>query len=211
MEGVLDLYAEPYDPKRPVVCFDETSKQLLSEVQSPLPMEPGQPERFDYEYRREGAANLFLFSEPLAGWRHVEVTEHRTKADFARQMKALVDGYHPQAEVIRVVCDNLNTHSPSSLYEAFPPGEARRITQKLEFHYTPKHASWLNMAEIEFSLLSRQCLDRRIPDTVTLRREVAAWEGDRNQAKAKINWMFKVENARTKLKRLYPKCQNSCG
>ena len=211
MEDLLDLYAEPYDPVRPVVCFDETSKQLLSEVHPPLPMEPGKPGRVDYEYRREGTANLFLSFEPLAGWRHVEVTEQRTKVDFARQMKALVDVHYPEAEVIRLVCDNLNTHSPASLYEAFPPEEARRITQKLEFHYTPKHGSWLNMAEIEFSLLSRQCLDRRIPDDPALKAEVGAWEGDRNQAKAKINWMFRVEDARTNLKRLYPECQNSCG
>jgi hypothetical protein len=211
MEDVLDLYAEPYKSKKPVVCFDETSKQLLSEVHSALPMEPGKPQRVDYEYHREGTANLFLFSEPLSGWRHLEVTEQRTKRDFAQQMKVLVDVHYPQAEVIRLVCDNLNTHSPASLYEAFSPEEARRITQKLEFHYTPKHGSWLNMAEMEFSLLSRQCLGRRIPNRVILAEEVAAWEAQRNEAKAKINWMFRVEDARTKLNRLYPDYHNSCG
>ena len=164
MEDVLELYAEPYDPRRPKVNFDETSKQLISETRRPLPAQPGQPERFDYEYEREGTRNLFLFTEPQAGWRHLNITEQRTMVDFAHQMKWLVDVAYPEAEVIRVVLDNLNTHKAASLYEAFAPEEARRIVKKLEFHYTPKHGSWLNMAEIELSVLQRQCLARRIPD-----------------------------------------------
>ena len=204
MEDVLDLYEEPEDPDEPVVCFDETNKQLTKETRTPLPMEPGVPERYDYEYERNGTANLFLFFVPKTGWRHVEVTERRTKKDFAHQMKALVDVHCPEARRIHLVLDNLNTHSPASLYEAFPPEEARRIARKLVFHYTPKHGSWLNQAEIEFSLLSRQCLDRRIPDRETLTIEVAAWELPRNTNKAKIHWMFKVEDARTKLQRFYP-------
>ncbi len=204
MEDVLDLYAEPYDPARPLVGFDETSKQLVAETRVPLPMEPGKPERIDYEYERNGTANLFLLCQPLGGWRHVEVTDHRTKHDFALQMRALVDRHFPDATGIRVVLDNLNTHTPAALYEAFEPAEARRILKKLEFHYTPLHGSWLNMAELEFSMLSRQCLGRRIPDRATLETEVAAWETARNEQHATIHWQFTVEDARTKLHRLYP-------
>lgn len=204
MEDVLDLYEEPYDPKRPKVNFDETSKQLIEEVRQPLPLKPGQAERFDYEYRRNGTRNLFMFCEPQAGWRHISVTARRTKRDFAYQMRWLVDERYPEAEVIRVVMDNLNTHKWASLYEAFEPGEARRILRKLEFHYTPKHASWLNMAEIELSVLMRQCLDRRIPDEETLNREVRAYEDRRNEAKATIDWQFTCKDARVKLHRLYP-------
>jgi hypothetical protein len=204
MEDLLDLYAEPYDPARPVVNFDEMSKQLVAETRVPLPMQPGSPERVDYEYERNGTANLFLFAQPLGGWRHVEVTDRRTKHDFARQMQALVDRHFPDAEVIRVVLDNLNTHTPAALYEAFPPTEARRILRRLEFHYTPVHGSWLNMAELEFSMLSRQCLGRRIPDRDTLATEVAAWEAARNEQRATIRWQFTVEDARVKLHRLYP-------
>jgi len=163
MEDVLNLYAQPYDPQRPVVCFDEQPRQLLADVRSPLPAAPGSPSRIDYEYRRGGTANLFLLFEPKAGWRHVEVSEHRTSGDFAQQMKALVDIHHPQAPRIAVVLDNLSTHSPAALYQTFPPDEAFRLMQRIEFHYTPKHGSWLNMAELEFSVLNRQCLDRRIP------------------------------------------------
>jgi DDE superfamily endonuclease len=204
MEDVLDLYAEPHDPKRPWVCFDETSKQLVAETRTPLPMEPGQPERFDYEYERNGTANLFLLCQPLAGWRHVAVTDRRTKHDFAEQMQALVDVHFPDAEKIRVVLDNLNTHTPAALYEAFPAAEARRIAKKLEFHYTPVHGSWLNMAELEFSMLARQCLGRRIPDRATLETEVATWQAARNEQRATIRWQFTVEDARSKLHRLYP-------
>jgi len=204
MEDVLDLYAEPYDPKRPQVGFDETSKQLVAETRTPLPMQPGLPKRCDYEYERNGTANLFLLCQPLGGWRHVEVTDRRTKHDFALQMRALVDRHFPDAELIRVVLDNLNTHTPAALYEAFAPAEARRILKKLEFHYTPLHGSWLNMAELEFSMLSRQCLGRRIPDRATLETEVAAWEAARNEQRATIHWQFTVEDARVKLHRLYP-------
>jgi len=204
MEDLLDLYAEPYDPKRPVVGFDETSKQLLAETRIPLPIGPGTPERVDYEYERRGTANLFLLCEPLGGWRHVAVTDRRTKHDFAAQMRNLVDRYFPGAAVIRVVLDNLNTHTPAALYEAFDPAEARRILKKLEFHYTPVHGSWLNMAELEFSMLSRQCLGRRIPDRDTLATEVAAWQAARNEQRATIRWQFTVEDARAKLHRLYP-------
>jgi hypothetical protein len=174
MEDLLDLYAEDFDPLRPVVCFDELPYQLVAETCLPLPMQPGKPLRYDYEYRRNGTCNLFMFFQPLAGWRHVEVTEQRTKRDFAYQMKALVDVHFPQAEVIRVVLDNLNTHSPAALYEVFEPQEARRIVRKLEFHYTPKHGSWLNMAEIEISVLDRQCLDRRLAEISIVRSEVLA-------------------------------------
>jgi hypothetical protein len=204
MEALLDLYAEPYDPARPVVGFDETSKQLVAETRTPLPMAPGRPERVDYEYERNGTANLFLLCQPLRGWRHVDVTERRTKDDFARQMRDLVDRHFPDATVIRVVLDNLNTHTPAALYEAFPPAEARRVLRKLEFHYTPVHGSWLNMAEIEFSLLSRQCLGRRIPDRDILATEVAGWEAARNEQRATVRWQFTVDDARTKLHRLYP-------
>ena len=204
MEDILDLYAEPYDPQRPVVCFDESSTQLLSDARPPEPVRPGSPAREDCEYRREGTRNLFLACEPLAGWRHVAVTERRTIEDFARQMRWLVDEAYPEADVIRVVLDNLNTHRVASLYEAFPPAEARRIARRLEFHYTPKHGSWLNMAEIEFSVFSRSCLGQRLPDEESLCREVQALEQERNQAQARINWRFSIQDARTKLHRLYP-------
>ncbi len=204
MEDVLELYAEPYDAKRPKVNFDETSKQLIQETRQALPARPGQPARFDYEYERNGTRNLFLFTEPQTGFRHVNVTEQRTMIDFAHQMQWLVDEAYPEADVIRVVLDNLNTHKAASLYEAFAPAEARRIVKKLEFHYTPKHGSWLNMAEIELSVLQRQCLARRIADEATLVDEIAAWEKERNEKQATIDWRFSVTDARDKLKRLYP-------
>lgn len=204
MEDVLDLYAEPYDPQRPQVCFDESPVQLVSETRSSLPVRPGRIACYDYEYKREGTANLFLFVQPLLGWRQVNVTARRTKQDFARQMKLLVDVYFPEAILIRLVVDNLNTHTPAALYETFAPDEARRITRKLEFHYTPKHGSWLNMAECEFAVLDTQCLDRRIPNIGTLKREIDAWQTKRNQDKTKINWQFGTDSARVKLKRLYP-------
>ncbi len=209
MEDVLDLYAEPYDPKRPQVCFDEASFQLIIEKRLPLPIRPGQPERFDYEYKRNGTRNLFMFSQPLGGWRHVKVTERRTKIDYAHCMKDLVDVFFPDVDVIRVVQDNLNTHTPAALYEAFEPSEAKRILNRLEFHYTPKHGSWLDMAEIEIGILSRQCLDRRIPDEDTLRREIAAWEASRNEQQATIEWRFTSSDARVKLNRLYPDISES--
>jgi DDE superfamily endonuclease len=204
MEDVLDLYEEPYDPTRPKVNFDETSKQLIAETRMPLLPQPGRPALYDYEYQRNGTRNLFMFCEPQAGWRHIAVTEHRTMQDFAHQMRWLVDERYPEADLIRVVLDNLNTHKPASLYETFEPAEARRILKKLEFHYTPKHGSWLNMAEIEFSILQRQCLDRRIPDEAMLTREVAAYEDARNAAHATIAWRFTPTKAREKLHRLYP-------
>jgi hypothetical protein len=204
MEDVLDLYAEPYDPRRPKVNFDEKSVQLIAETRPALPGQPGQPARIDYEYQRNGTANLFVFCEPQAGWRHFAVTERRTMQDFAQQMRWLVDERYPEAEVIRVVLDNLNTHKPASLYETFPPDEARRIRKKLEFHYTPKHGSWLNMAEIELSIVQRQCLDRRLPDVATLTHELQAYEKHRNTQHATIDWQFSTQDARTKLRRLYP-------
>lgn len=204
MEDVLDLYAEEYDEKHPTVGFDETSKQLIAETRQSIPARDGQVERFDYEYERRGARNLFMMCEPKRGWRHVEVTEQRTMQDFARQMKWLVDEAYPEAERVRVVLDNLNTHRAASLYETFAPAEARRILRKLEFHYTPKHGSWLNIAEIELSVFSRQCLDRRIGDEETLKGEIKKLEDKRNAAGAKIEWRFTSEDARRKLHRLYP-------
>ena len=204
MEDVLDLYAEPYDPRRPVVCFDETSTQLLSEPRPALPAKPGRPRRQDYEYRREGTRNLFLTCEPLRGWRHVAITQRRTQQDFAHQMRWLVDQAYPEAQVVRVVLDNLNTHRAASLYQAFPAPEARRIVKRLEFHHTPKHGSWLNMAEIEFSVFSRQCLGRRIGDEQALKREIAALEHERNQTAATIHWRFTTNDARRKLEHIYP-------
>jgi hypothetical protein len=204
MEDVLDLYGEPYDPKLPVVCFDETSKQLVAEKKNPIPPKRGRRERFDYEYKRNGTRNLFMCCEPLAGWRRVAVTERRTMVDFAHQMKWLVDEAYPEAEKIRVVLDNLNTHKPASLYETFQPKEARRICKRLEFHFTPKHGSWLNMAEIEFSVFGKQCLARRIANEEILKREVAALEAQRNQAHATIDWRFSTVEARVKLRHLYP-------
>jgi hypothetical protein len=204
MEDVLDVYHRPYDEKRPLVCLDEASKQLIGEVIEPIPAEPGQPERYDYEYTRNGTADLFMVSEPLAGWRAVKVTERRTSVDFAEVVRWLVEEVHEEAEVVVLVMDNLNTHKLASLYEAFPPEQARRIAERLEIHHTPKHGSWLNMAEIELSVLSRQCLDRRIETREELEREVAAWEEERNERGVEIQWRFTTADARIKLRRLYP-------
>jgi hypothetical protein len=204
MEDVLDLYAEPDDPQYPVVCFDESPYQLVREVRQPLPVAPGQPVRDDYEYRREGSCNLFMCFEPLRGWRHVKVTDRRTAQDFANCMKDLVDIHFPQAAVVSVVLDNLNTHTPAALYATFPPAEACRIVRKLDFHYTPKHGSWLNMAEIEFAVVSTQCLDRRLGARETVRREIAAWQTRRNAAKATVDWRFTTAKARRKLTHVYP-------
>jgi hypothetical protein len=204
MEDVLELYAEPYNPHRPTVTFDETRTQLIAELRAPLPARPGQPRRYDYEYRRNGTRNLFLISEPQAGWRPIEVTAQRTMHDFAHQMRWRVGHRYPDAEVIRVVLDNLNTHRPAALYETFAPAEARRILKKLEFHYTPKHASWLKMAEIELSMVSRQCLAGRIPNEETLKSELTAYEERRHAVHATIQWRFTVQKARRKLHRLYP-------
>ena len=207
MEDVLALYEEPYDPARPLVCMDETSKQLVGETRLPIAAGPGRPRRIDYEYERRGTADLFLFTEPLGNWRCVKVTQTRTRIDWAMQMKNLVDVYFAEAKTIRVVMDNLNTHTLGSLYEAFPPEQARRIAAKLELHYTPKHGSWLNVAEIELRVLTVQCLNRRIPDAAALSREVHAWEAQRNASAARVDWHFKSENARIQLKRLYPRLQ----
>lgn len=204
MEDVLDVYKRPYDPQYPVVCFDESNKQLVAEIVEPLSIEPGQPPRYDYQYERNGVCNLFMFFEPLAAWRHVEVTDRRTAIDYAQQMQYLVDVRYQDATKITVVHDQLNTHVPASLYKAFEPAEAKRILDKLEFHYTPKHGSWLDMAEIELSVLARECLDRRIPDKMTLINEVAAWELRRNQGARTVDWQFTTADARIKLKRLYP-------
>ena len=204
MEDVLDVYKRPYDPKFPMICLDETSKQLIEETRNPIPASPGQELCFDYEYKRNGVANLFMMFEPLAGKRYVKVTERRTKIDWAQCVRELVDERYPQAERIVMVMDNLNTHTPASLYEAFDAAEAKRITDKLEIHYTPKHGSWLDMAEIELGILSRQCLARRIPEMEQLKSEVAAWEISRNNAEAKANWQFTTTDARIKLKKLYP-------
>ncbi len=204
MEDVLDVYQRPYDPKRPVVCLDEASKELHTTPQGSLPMESGQPKREDYEYERQGVANLFLSIEPLRGWRKVRVTDRRTKRDFAEQLRQLADEDYPEAEVIVLVVDNLNTHGPSALYETFEPEEAHRLAQRFEWHYTPEHGSWLNIAECELSVLVRQCLNQRIPDKETLSREVAAWEARRNQANVKVVWHFTTADARIKLRRLYP-------
>jgi hypothetical protein len=204
MEDLLDLYAEPLDPARPVVCFDERPCQLIEETRTPRPVAPGKVARVDYEYRRNGTANLFLAVQPRGGWRRVSATAHRTKADFAEQLRQLVDQDFPAAERIRLVLDNLNTHTLGALYAAFPAAEARRIARKLELHYTPKHGSWLNMAELELSVLSRQCLDRRIPSFEELAHEVGAWQTARNAAGATIAWRFTCEDARAKLPRLYP-------
>lgn len=203
----MSVYKLPYDPRYPVVCFDETSKQLVKETQVPLPMQAGQLERYDYEYERNGVRNLFMFVEPLAGWRHVAVTERRTKQDYAHQMKYLVDERYPDAAWVTVVQDQLNTHVPSALYETFQPQEAKRILDKLEFHYTPVHGSWLNMAETELSVLARQCLDRRIADEEALQREILAWEERRNTQLRTIDWQFTTDDARIELKRLYPSFQ----
>jgi hypothetical protein len=207
MEEVLQLYTSIDHPHDPLVCFDETSKQLTQENRVPQPMAPGQPARQDYEYERNGTANLFMFFAPFKGWRHVAVTNQRTQLDYAQQMKWLVDVAFPHAIQIRVVQDNLNTHVKASLYKAFPPAEARRILNRLSFHYTPKHGSWLNMAEIELSVLSKQCLDRRIPDQDTLKAEIAAWQTKRNESANTVDWRFTTQDARIKLKHLYPAFQ----
>lgn len=204
MEDILEVYTLPYDPRRPQVCMDELSKQLVGEIRTPLPMMPGHPERYDYEYVRNGVGNLFIFFEPLAGRRELKVTERRTMVDWAEAVRELVDVHYPDAETIVLVMDNLNTHGIGSLYEAFPPAEARRIAKKLDIHHTPKHGSWLNMAESELSILARQCLQRRIPDLERLRREVKAWQTERNEAKAPMTWRFTTEDARIRLARLYP-------
>ncbi len=204
MEEILRLYAQPYNLQRPLVCLDETSKQLIKEVRAPIPIEPGNPERYDTEYERNGVSNLFMAFEPLQGKRFVNVTDQRTRVDFAHTVKCLVDNHYPDADVIVLVVDNLNTHDKTSLYEAFEPQEAERIANKLEIHYTPKHGSWLNMAEIELSHLSRQCLDRRIESKEKLKDEVTAWMNQRNLKQTKMDWHFTVEDARIKLKRLYP-------
>jgi hypothetical protein len=204
MEDVLDVYHRPYDPKRPLVCFDEGTKQQVKETRCPLPCVPGQVAKYDYEYERNGTSNLFMFFAPLEAWRHIKVTDQRTMIDWAQCIRDLVDVHFPDADRIVMVMDNLNTHKLASLYEAFPPAEARRIAEKLEIHYTPKHGSWLNMAEIELSVLSRQCLNRRMPDQPTLRHESAAWESQRNAAASTVNWRFTTADARIKLKRLYP-------
>ena len=204
MEDVLEVYTRPYDPKRPLVCLDEISKQLLADARPPAGPAPGRPRRVDYEYERRGTANLFLWCEPLRGRRHVRVTDRRTRVDWAQTIRELVDVHYPAAERIVLVQDNLNTHTPGSLYEAFPPAEAKRLADKLELHYTPTHGSWLNIAEIELSVLARQCLDRRIPDRATLTHEVAAWEADRNAAGGTVDWQFTTDDARIKLKHLYP-------
>lgn len=204
MEDTLEVYKKPYDPKNPKVCMDESSKQQIQEVRQPIEAKEGKPERYDTEYERNGVSNLFIFFEPLAGWRRVEVTDQRTATDWAEQIQKLVDVDYPGAEKITLIMDNLNTHVGASLYKAFPPQEARRILDKLEFHYTPKHGSWLNMAEIELSILSKQCLDRRISDQETLKKEVQAWTEKRNERSTPMNWRFTTEDARIKLKRLYP-------
>jgi DDE superfamily endonuclease len=204
MEDILDLYAEPYDPQYPVVCFDESPDQWVSAVRPPLPGRPGQPARYDYEYRREGTCNLFMCFEPLQGWRHVKVTARRTTQDLAHCMQDLVEVHFPQATVISVVLDNLNTHTPAALYATCPPAEACRIARKLDFHDTPKHGSWLNMAAIEFAVVSTQCLGQRLGDQATVRHVVAAWETQRNAAKATVDWRFTTAKARRKLRHIYP-------
>jgi len=207
MEDVLEVYHRPKDPERPVVCLDETSKQLIGEIRSPLPPRPGVPARYDSEYVRNGTANLFMAFEPLAGWRQVEVTDSRKRTDWAWFIKDLVDGRYKGAKKLVLVMDQLNTHSIGSLYETFPAEEARRIAEKLEIHYTPKHGSWLNMAEIELSVLGRQCLDERMADKPTLVQQVAAWEAKRNRKHCRVDWQFTAADARIKLKRLYPSVQ----
>lgn len=204
MENVLDVYTAPHDSKRPLVCLDETSKQLVEETRAPIPMEPGKPSRHDYEYKRAGVANLFMAFAPLEGRRIVQVTDQRTRIDYAHFLRDLSDIHFSEAEIIRLVQDNLNTHCHASLYEAFEPAEARRLVKRFEWHYTPKHGSWLNMAESELAVLSGQCLDRRIPDKDTLIREVSQWQTKRNALAATANWRFTTEDARVKLKRLYP-------
>ena len=204
MEDVLEVYQRPQDPTYPVVCVDETSKQLIAETRVPIPAKPGRPARHDYEYERNGTANLFMMFAPLEGWRRVKVTDRHTALDYAQVLKELSDTHFPKAKKIILVQDNLNTHKPASLYEAFPASEARRLVERFEWHYTPKHGSWLDMAKSELSVLSRQCLDRRIANKQTLIEEVAAWQDSRNEHHAKADWQFTTADARVKLKRLYP-------
>ena len=204
MEDILEVYQRPYDPQRPLVCLDETSKQLIAETRVPIAAKPGRPGRHDYEYRRNGTTNLFMMFAPLEGWRHVKVTDRHTAVDYAQVLKELSDTHFPGSAKIVLVQDNLNTHKPASLYEAFPPAEARRLVERFEWHYTPKHGSWLDMAESELGILSSQCLDRRIPDQQILKDEVEAWVADRNSKHAKANWQFTTADARVKLRRLYP-------
>ena len=204
MEDVLDVYHRPHDPACPVVCVDETSKQLIAETRVPIAAKPGRTARFDYEYQRNGTANLFMMFAPLEGWRHVKVTDRHAAVDFAQVLKELSDTHFPEARKIALVQDNLSTHKPASLYEAFPAAEARRLVERFEWHYTPKHGSWLNMAESELGVLSSQCLDRRIPDKQTLVEEVAAWQADRNKNHTRADWQFTTPDARVRLKRLYP-------
>lgn len=204
MEDVLDVYTRPHDPTRPLVCLDETSKQLIAEVRTPVPMQPGRPARHDYEYKRNGVANAFMLFAPLEGWREVKITDRRTAVDYAQVLKDLADVHFARAVKIVLMQDNLNTHAPASLYEAFPAAEARRLVERFEWHYTPRHGSWLNLAESELGVLAKQCLDRRIADRATLEREVAAWVARRNASHAKVNWHFTTADARVKLKSLYP-------
>ncbi|MCI0735972.1 MAG: IS630 family transposase [Beijerinckiaceae bacterium] len=204
MEDVLEVYQRPRDPDRPLVCLDEASKQLIADTRAPIQMKPGRPARADYEYERHGTANLFMLFAPLEGWRHVKVTDRRTAIDYAHTLKYLSDRYFPKARKITLVQDNLNTHKPASLYEAFPPAEARRLVERFEWHYTPKHGSWLDMAESELAVLARQCLDRRIPDQQILFSEIAAWQKHRNKNHATADWQFTTQDARVKLKHLYP-------
>jgi len=204
MEDVLSVYQLPYDPAYPQICMDESCKQLVDEVRMPIPTSPGQPLRYDDEYVRHGVAEIFLFVEPLTGWRRVSLTNRRTSVDWAHQIRELLEIDYPDAVKVRLVMDNLNTHTIASLYQTFPPAEARRLAERLEIHYTPKHGSWLNMAEIEFSALKTQCLDRRIPDIESMRAAIAAWEADRNNRKSTITWRFKTDDARIKLRKLYP-------
>jgi hypothetical protein len=208
MENALDVYQRAYDPERPVVCMDETSKQLVAETRRPLPPLPGEPERYDYEYERHGTANIFMFTEPLGGWRHVNVTERHTKVDWALQVRELLDVRYPKAKKVTLVCDNLNTHNDASLYEAFEPAEAHRLRSRLELVHTPKHGSWLNIAEIELNVLARQCFCQMIGDQSKLKEQVAAWESDRNAKQKGVDWQFTTADARVKLKRLYPKIQS---
>jgi hypothetical protein len=208
MEEVLEVYHLPYDPQVPLVCMDEHPVQLVKEVRQPLPAAEGTPERYDYEYERNGTANIFMFTEPLSGFRSVRVREHKTAIDWASEIQHLLDIQYPEADRIRLVCDHLNTHGLGALYEAFPPEQARRLAARLELHYTPKHGSWLNIAEIELSALTLQCLDRRVPDIETLRAETKQWEQRRNASQKGVDWQFSTQDARIKLRRLYPQPQN---
>jgi DDE superfamily endonuclease len=209
MEDVLEVYKRPHNLGAPVICMDEQPTQLIRETRTPLPAEPGQAERVDYEYERNGTATNFLFTEPLAGWRKVNVRETKKKTDWAEEIRELLEVDYPEAPTVVLVCDNLNTHTPAALYEVFPPAKARRMVERLEIHYTPKHGSWLNIAECELSVLTRQCLDRRIPDINSLREQVSHWSNQRNAGQKSVDWHFTTEDARIKLKRLYPQIQMS--